>query len=123
VLKRAGISWQSTKTWKHSTDAEFAAKKARILHLYDRAPENARVICIDLCRHGDYAEERGGSTRGRLAFLAVPRDQSGQLGTVAGREKPRLWEHGAPARRRSRWERRGERPGFRVRRSRVTGLG
>ncbi len=47
VLKKAGISFQSTKTWKHSNDPDFAAKKDRVLSLYDRAPRGGRVICID----------------------------------------------------------------------------
>jgi transposase len=47
ILKDAGISWQNTKTWKHSTDPEFATKLARILALYDKAPDDGRVICID----------------------------------------------------------------------------
>lgn len=28
LLQRAGVSWQRTKTWKQSTDPEFAAKKS-----------------------------------------------------------------------------------------------
>ena len=28
LLKRAGVSWQRTKTWKQSTDPEFVAKKS-----------------------------------------------------------------------------------------------
>jgi transposase len=47
VLKEAGISWQNTKTWKHSNDPDFATKKARILAVYDRAPDDGRVICMD----------------------------------------------------------------------------
>jgi transposase len=47
VLKNAGISFQSTKTWKHSNDPQFVAKKARILDLYDHAPDDGRVICMD----------------------------------------------------------------------------
>ena len=47
VLKDAGISFQNTKTWKHSADPDFAAKLARILALYDQAPEDGRVICVD----------------------------------------------------------------------------
>ena len=31
VLREAGISFQNTKTWKHCTDPEFAAKLARVL--------------------------------------------------------------------------------------------
>jgi hypothetical protein len=47
VLKGAGISWQHTKTWKHSSDPEFTAKKDRILELYDHPPADGRVICVD----------------------------------------------------------------------------
>jgi len=47
VLKHAGISWQATKTWKHSKDPDFAAKKDRILDLYDNPPPDGRVICAD----------------------------------------------------------------------------
>src|SRR5690242_5732721 len=47
VLRKAGISFQNTKTWKHSSDPEFAAKKQRILALYDRSPADGRVICVD----------------------------------------------------------------------------
>lgn len=47
VLKDAGISFQNTKTWKHSTDPDFAAKLARILALYDQAPDGGRVVCVD----------------------------------------------------------------------------
>lgn len=52
ILRDAGISWQATKTWKGSRDPEFAAKKTRILELYDQAavgqlPDGGRVICVD----------------------------------------------------------------------------
>lgn len=47
VLAEAGISWQNTKTWKHSKDPEFTAKKNRILALYDNPPADGRVICVD----------------------------------------------------------------------------
>jgi transposase len=47
VLREAGISFQNTKTWKHSNDPDFAAKKERILALYDKPPADGRVICID----------------------------------------------------------------------------
>ena len=35
------------QTWKHSTDVDFAAKLQRILALYDKAPDDGRVICVD----------------------------------------------------------------------------
>jgi transposase len=47
VLRKAGISFQNTKTWKHSSDPQFAAKKQRILALYDSSPADGRVICVD----------------------------------------------------------------------------
>lgn len=47
VLKDARISWQSTKTWKHSKDPEFTQKKDRILELYDHPPPDGRVLCVD----------------------------------------------------------------------------
>jgi transposase len=52
ILREAGISWQATKTWKGGRDPDFAAKKARILALYDQAaagglPQSGRVICVD----------------------------------------------------------------------------
>ena len=47
MLRKAGISFQNAKTWKHSTDPDFAAKLQRILALYDQAPADGRVICVD----------------------------------------------------------------------------
>lgn len=47
VLRQARISFQNTKTWKHSSDPDFVAKKERILALYDAAPADGRVICVD----------------------------------------------------------------------------
>jgi DNA-binding LacI/PurR family transcriptional regulator len=45
VLRKAGISFQKTKTWKHSNDPEFVTKKDGILALCARPP--TAVICID----------------------------------------------------------------------------
>jgi transposase len=47
VLRKAGISWQATKTWKGSPDPEFTTKLARILELYDHPPADGRVVCVD----------------------------------------------------------------------------
>jgi transposase len=47
ILREGGVSWQSTKTWKTSTDPDFAAKLARVLDLYDHPPTDGRVICVD----------------------------------------------------------------------------
>lgn len=47
ILHAGGVSWQATKTWKASTDPDFADKMHRILALYDRPPLDGRVICAD----------------------------------------------------------------------------
>jgi transposase len=47
ILHEGGVSWQSTKTWKTSTDPDFATKLARVLDLYDHRPADGRVICVD----------------------------------------------------------------------------
>ncbi|KWW97899.1 transcriptional regulator [Carbonactinospora thermoautotrophica] len=47
ILRGAGISWQATKTWKASTDPDFASKMRRVLALYDHPPEGGRVVCVD----------------------------------------------------------------------------
>ena len=57
VLRKAGISFQNTKTWKHSSDPQFAAKKQRILALYDSSPADGT---------------RRGNLRGRSFHLRSP---------------------------------------------------
>jgi transposase len=47
ILHAGGVSWQSTSTWKASTDPDFLAKMHRILDLYDHPPTDGRVICVD----------------------------------------------------------------------------
>jgi hypothetical protein len=47
VFKDARTSWQNTKTWQHSRDPEFTAKKDRIRDLYDHLPSQGRVLCVD----------------------------------------------------------------------------
>lgn len=47
ILHDGGVSWQSTKTWKASTDPDFTAKLTRMLDLYDHPPADGRVICLD----------------------------------------------------------------------------
>ena len=64
LLRAEGVTFQRLKTWKGSKDPRYAAKKARVEHLYaiaDRevTPEDgdpAVVFCVDLCRRRDYAE-------------------------------------------------------------------
>src|SRR6185369_2179161 len=38
ILRKEGVSWQATKTWKASKDPDFIPKKTRILGLYDHPP-------------------------------------------------------------------------------------
>jgi transposase len=55
LLRRAGASWQRTRTWKTSPDPDYEAKASRILRLY-RAAETGQaarhgcvVVCLDEC--------------------------------------------------------------------------
>ena len=34
LLRAEDVSFQAVKTWKHSTDPDYAAKKARVDYLY-----------------------------------------------------------------------------------------
>ncbi|WP_433415704.1 IS630 family transposase [Microtetraspora malaysiensis] len=47
ILRKGGVSWQTTTTWKSSTDPHFIAKMQRVLDLYDHPPADGRVICVD----------------------------------------------------------------------------
>lgn len=55
LLREEGVSFQKVKTWKRSKDPEYAAKKARVEHLYAIAdgevvpdPDEPQVIfCLD----------------------------------------------------------------------------
>jgi transposase len=64
LLRQEGVTFQRVKTWKASKDPDYAAKKARVERLYAIADREAIpgpgepevIFCLDLCRHGDYAE-------------------------------------------------------------------
>jgi transposase len=47
ILRKGGVSWQTTTTWKASNDPHFIAKMRRVLELYDDPPADGRVICVD----------------------------------------------------------------------------
>jgi transposase len=47
ILRDGKVSWQTTTTWKASTDPDFIAKMHRVLELYDAPPADGRVICVD----------------------------------------------------------------------------
>jgi hypothetical protein len=47
VLAEAGLSFQRTRSWKASPDPDYEAKTARVLALYEHAPEHGVVVCFD----------------------------------------------------------------------------
>ncbi|MFF1605231.1 IS630 family transposase [Streptomyces mirabilis] len=47
ILREGKVSWQTTTTWKASTDPAFIAKMHRVLELYDTPPVDGRVVCVD----------------------------------------------------------------------------
>lgn len=47
LLRRCGVRWRRSKTWKESSDPEFAKKYHRLRQLYRRRPSNGRRICVD----------------------------------------------------------------------------
>jgi hypothetical protein len=64
LLRAEGVRFQRLKTWRASKDPRYAAKKARIEHLYAIADREitpadgdpAVIFCVDLCRPRNYAE-------------------------------------------------------------------
>ena len=64
LLRDEGVSFQAVKTWKKSNDPDYAAKKARVEHLYaiadgEVAPEPGEpevIWGLDLGRCWNYAE-------------------------------------------------------------------
>src|SRR4051794_870511 len=68
VLRKAGISFQKTKTWKHSSDPDFPAKKDRILALCDHPPADGgdlhrRVRAAEPDAQTGSAERQSGESR------------------------------------------------------------
>jgi transposase len=47
LLRRLGVRWRRTKTWKESTDPQFWPKYQAIRRLYRRRPARGRRICVD----------------------------------------------------------------------------
>lgn len=47
LLRRHGVRWRRTKTWKESTDPQFATKYRKLRRLYGRRPKGGRRICVD----------------------------------------------------------------------------
>lgn len=47
LLRRCGVRWRRTKTWKESKDPEFWPKYRRIRRLYGARPSGGRRLCVD----------------------------------------------------------------------------
>jgi transposase len=47
ILRRGGVRWRRTKTWKESTDPDFWPKYQRIHALYAKRPAGGRRLSID----------------------------------------------------------------------------
>lgn len=75
VLNGAGLSFQRTRSWKASPDPDYEHKAARVLALYERAPEDGAVISFDQMgplslrpTHGSGWARRGRPERHRATF-------------------------------------------------------
>jgi transposase len=75
VLRRAGVSFQRTRSWKQSPDPDYEAKAARILALYREQPANGVVISFDekgpeslRPKHGQGWARRGRPERHRATY-------------------------------------------------------
>jgi len=47
LLRRLNVRWRRTKTWKESTDPQFAHKHRRIKRPYRKRPNGGRRTCVD----------------------------------------------------------------------------
>jgi Homeodomain-like domain/DDE superfamily endonuclease len=47
ILREKNVTFQRTRSWKRSTDAEFEAKATRIMALYRTCPSDGVVVCFD----------------------------------------------------------------------------
>lgn len=110
LLRRCGIRWRHTKTWKESSDPEFWLKYRRIRRLYGRRPSRGRRICVDEFgpmnlqpRHGQCLVKKGRKGVERLRatynrkdgvrhFLAAYDMETGHLfGQFTGQKTWKQW--------------------------------
>ncbi len=75
ILRRRGIRWRHTKTWKESNDPEFWPKYRRIRRLYGHRPPGGIRLCVDefgplnlLPRHGMHYARTGHVDRLRATY-------------------------------------------------------
>ena len=81
LLRREGVSYQHTKTWKQSPDPDFEVKKNRVLDLYERSPEDGAVVCFDECGPLGLRPLGGRSWAPGRPPPALPRHLPATLGT------------------------------------------
>jgi transposase len=110
LLRRFGIRWRHTKTWKESKDPQFRQKYRRIRRLYRNRPAGGRRICVDewgplnlLPRHGQCLAKKGKKrverhratyqrTQGVRHFLAAYDLETGHLfGQFTSRKTWKEW--------------------------------
>jgi len=65
VLRRLGVRWRRTKTWKESTDPDFWPKYRRIRRLYRCRPNGGRRLCVDEFGPLNLQPRHGGCLAGR----------------------------------------------------------
>ncbi len=102
LLRAEGVSFQAVKTWKSSADPDYAAKKARIDHLWTRpvAPARRRGGGARVSPRGGRAGRSGRRVlRGRVR-AAEPAAPAGPSVGPPGRHRPR--DPGEPPRPRRR---------------------
>jgi len=75
ILRRCGIRWRHTKTWKESNDPEFWPKYRKIRGLYECRPARGIRLCVDefgplnlLPRHGRHYARPGHVDRHRATY-------------------------------------------------------
>lgn len=110
LLRRCGVRWRHTKTWKDSQDPEFWPKYRRVRRLYGHRPKGGRRICVDewgplnlLPRHGQCLAKKGKKrverlratykrTKGVRHFLAAYDLETGRLfGQFTARKTWKEW--------------------------------
>lgn len=110
LLRRYGIHWRHTKTWKESSDPDFWPKYRRIRRLYGHRPAGGRRLCLDefgplnlqprrgrcLAKQGVKRVERQRATYHRLKgvrhFLAAYDLETGRLfGQFKSRKTGKDW--------------------------------
>ncbi|MFD7594605.1 IS630 family transposase [Kitasatospora sp. NPDC059812] len=71
ILREGKVSWQTTTTWRASTDPAFIAKMHRVLELYDAPPADGRVVCVDEFGRAPRGAEESSGRRSPPLVIAV----------------------------------------------------